>query len=93
MNAFGEEMAFRAGPLSQLWRINGPKQAVWLTGVWFGLGHYYGGIPSGEIGAVLSGLVGVLFGKAMVETKGMGLPILMHLLLDAAIYAFLAMTF
>ncbi len=92
MNAFGEEMAFRAGPLSQLWRVIGEKQAVWLTAVWFGLGHYYGGIPSGIMGAILSGLVGLLFGKAMVETKGITMPILMHLVIDTAIYAFLALT-
>ncbi|HUM67556.1 MAG TPA: CPBP family intramembrane metalloprotease [Chloroflexota bacterium] len=92
MNAFGEEMAFRAGPLSQLWLVIGEKQAVWLTAVWFGLGHYYGGIPSGVMGAVMSGLLGLLLGKAMLETKGIALPILMHLLIDAAIYAFLAMT-
>ena len=92
MNAFGEEMAFRAGPLSQLWLVIGEKQAVWLTAVWFGLGHYYGGIPSGAIGAVMSGLLGLLLGKVMLETKGITLPILMHLLIDAAIYAFLAMT-
>lgn len=92
MNAFGEEMAFRAAPLSQLWLVIGEKQAVWLTAVWFGLGHYYGGIPAGAMGAVMSGLLGLLLGKAMLETKGIVLPILMHLLIDAAIYAFLAMT-
>lgn len=92
MNAFGEEMAFRAGPLSQLWLVIGEKQAVWLTAVWFGLGHYYGGIPAGPMGALMSGLLGLLLGKVMLETKGIALPILMHLLIDAAIYAFLAMT-
>ena len=92
LNAFGEEMAFRAGPLSQLWLVIGEKQAVWLTAVWFGPGHYYGGIPAGAMGAVMSGLLGLLLGKVMLETKGIVLPICMHLLLDTAIYAFLAMT-
>lgn len=92
MNAFGEEMAFRAGPLSQLWPVLGEKHAVWLTAIWFGLGHYYGGIPAGPMGAFMSGLLGLLLGKAMLETKGVMLPIFMHLLIDAAIYAFLAMT-
>lgn len=92
MNAFGEEMAFRAGPLSQLWLVIGEKQAVWLTAVWFGLGHYYGGIPSGLMGALMSGLLGLLLGKVMLETKGIALPIFMHLMIDTAIYAFLAMT-
>ena len=92
MNAFGEEMAFRAGPLSQLWLVIGEKQAVWLTAVWFGLGHYYGGIPAGAAGALMSGLLGLLLGKVMLETKGITMPILMHMLIDTAIYAFLAMT-
>jgi len=92
MNAFGEEMAFRAGPLSQLWRVIGERQAVWLTAVWFGLGHFYGGIPSGMLGAIQSGLVGFLFGMAMVKTKGLAVPVLMHLLIDTAIYVFLALT-
>ncbi|MCA9874463.1 MAG: CPBP family intramembrane metalloprotease [Anaerolineales bacterium] len=92
MNAFGEEMAFRAGPLSQLWRVIGERQAVWLTAVWFGLGHFYGGIPSGMLGAIQSGLVGFLFGMAMIKTKGIAVPVLMHLLIDTAIYVFLAMT-
>lgn len=92
MNAFGEEMAFRAGPLSQLWPVIGERQTVWLTAVWFGLGHFYGGIPSGMLGVVQAGLVGFLFGMAMVKTKGIAMPVLMHLLIDTAIYVFLALT-
>jgi membrane protease YdiL (CAAX protease family) len=92
MNAFGEEMTYRAGPLSQLWPVVGERQAIWITAVWFGLGHYYGGIPSGAMGALMAGGVALLFGKAMVETRGIALSILMHTLVDVAIYAFLALT-
>jgi membrane protease YdiL (CAAX protease family) len=91
MNSFGEEMVYRAGPLSQLYPLIGPGSANWITAVWFGLGHFYGGIPSGVMGAVQSGLIGLLFGKAMLESKGMVLPVLLHLLIDTVIYAFLAM--
>jgi membrane protease YdiL (CAAX protease family) len=91
MNAFGEEMIYRAAPLSQLWPVVGARHAIWLTAVWFGLGHYYGGIPNGAVGALLSGGIALLYGKAMLETRGLLLPTLMHLLTDVAIYIFLAL--
>jgi membrane protease YdiL (CAAX protease family) len=90
-NAFGEEFIYRAAPLAQLWSVVGNTQAVWLTAVWFGLGHYYGGIPSGGIGVLLAGAIALLYGKAMAETRGIALPTIMHFLTDAAIYLFLAL--
>lgn len=91
MNAFGEEMAYRAAPLAPLLPIVGGRQAIWITSIWFGLGHYYGGIPSGPAGAIASGLLALLFGRAMLATRGIALPILMHLIIDTAIYTFLAL--
>lgn len=91
MNAFGEELAFRAVPLSQLWTVVGSRQAIWMIAVWFGLGHYYGGVPSGLPGAVFLSLIGALFGKAMLETKGITMPVFIHLWGDVLIYAGYAM--
>lgn len=91
MNAFGEELAYRAAPLSQLWSAVGKRQAIWMTAVWFGLGHYYGGIPSGLPGAVFLTLIAFLFGKAMLETKGIVMPVFIHLWGDLLVYAVLAM--
>jgi len=91
MNAFGEEMAYRAAPLSQLWQVVGKNQAIWLAAVWFGLGHYYGGISFGALGAVFFTLVAVLFGKAMLETRGLAVPVFMHLWGDVVLYIFLAL--
>lgn len=90
MNAFGEEMLYRAAPLSQLVPVIGQGQANWITAVWFGLGHFYGGFPSGPLGAVQAALVGLLFGKAMLATRGIALPVLLHMLVDTIIYIFLA---
>lgn len=90
MNAFGEEMVFRAAPLSQLWQIVGKRQAVWLMALWFGLGHYFGGVSFGAAGAVYLTLVAVLFGKAMVETKGLAVPVFMHLWGDVVLFVILA---
>ena len=91
MNAFGEEMVYRAAPLSQLVPVISHGHANWITAVWFGLGHFYGGFPSGPLGAAQAALVGLLFGKAMLATRGIALPVLLHMLVDTIIYIFLAM--
>jgi membrane protease YdiL (CAAX protease family) len=91
MNAFGEEIAYRAAPLSQLWQVVGKRQVIWLTALWFGLGHYYGGISFGAAGAVFFSLGAVLFGKAMLETKGLAVPVFMHMLGDVVLYFIIAL--
>jgi hypothetical protein len=91
MNAFGEEMAYRAAPISQLWKVLGKRQAIWLMALWLGLGHYYGGVSFGAAGVVYLTLVAVLFGKAMVETKGLAMPVFMHLWGDVVLYVILAL--
>jgi membrane protease YdiL (CAAX protease family) len=90
LNAFAEEALYRAGPLGPLTRVVGPRAGVWILAVWFGLGHVYGGIPSGVMGLVTAGSLGLLFGKAMIDTRGLGVPWALHFSADAAIYTFLA---
>ena len=89
-NAFAEEVLYRAGPLGPLARAVGPRAGIWILAVWFGLGHVYGGIPSGVMGFVMAGLLGLLWGKAMIDTRGLGMPWALHFSADAAIYRFLA---
>jgi membrane protease YdiL (CAAX protease family) len=90
LNAFWEEAAFRAAPLSMLQRAIGPSAGVIILAIWFGLGHYYGGIPSGPWGAFAAGAVALLFGRAMIETRGLGWPLALHFAGDFVIYTFLA---
>jgi membrane protease YdiL (CAAX protease family) len=90
LNAFGEEASFRAAPLATLLPAVGGKHTIWLTAVWFGLGHYYGGIPSGPVGAIGVTLLAVLLGKAMVDTRGMGWSLLIHIAIDTVIYLAIA---
>jgi membrane protease YdiL (CAAX protease family) len=90
LNAFWEEAAFRAAPLSMLQRAIGPSAGVIVLALWFGLGHYYGGIPSGAFGAFAAGAVALLFGRAMIETRGLGWPLALHFAGDFVIYTFLA---
>jgi membrane protease YdiL (CAAX protease family) len=92
LNAFAEEVTYRAAPLGMLLPVVGPKHALWLTSLWFGLGHYYGGFPSGPAGLVQSGLLALLMGKAMLDTRGLGWPWIIHVAVDTAIYTFIALT-
>lgn len=91
LNAFVEEITYRAAPLSTLLHAVGSKHAIVLTSLWFGLGHYYGGTPSGPIGLVQTSLLALLLGKAMLDTRGMGWPWIIHVVLDTVIYASIVM--
>lgn len=91
LNSFWEEVAYRAAPLSQLAPVIGASPAVLLLAVWFGLGHFYGGIPSGAAGAVMAGTVGLLFGRAMIESRGLVWPWALHFTADFVIYAVIAL--
>jgi membrane protease YdiL (CAAX protease family) len=89
-NALWEEAAFRAAPLSMLQRAVGPSIAVLMLAAWFGIGHYYGGIPSGPMGLLAAGLLAVLFGRSLIETRGLGWPVALHFAGDFTIFTFLA---
>ncbi len=90
INAFNEEFTLRAAPLSELTRAVGGRQALLISTVFFGLGHFYG-IPNGVIGVVLSGFLGWFLGKSMLETKGFFWAWLIHFMQDVIIFTFLAM--
>lgn len=92
INAFGEEVTYRAATLGTLLPAIGPRHALWMTSLWFGLGHYYGGFPSGPVGLVQSGLLAMLMGKAMLDTRGLGWSWIIHMTIDTVIYIFIAMT-
>lgn len=89
-NAFGEEVIFRSGPLGLLHRVVGPSQAILMTSMWFGLSHYYGGTPEGPVGALQAGALALLLGKAMVATKGLGWPWIIHVAMDVVVFASIA---
>lgn len=89
MNAFSEEMNYRASLLGALQdALTGP-QAVMLAAVFFGIGHYYG-VPYGIVGVVMAWFLGWLLGKSMVETKGFFWAWFIHFLQDVAIFSFMA---
>ena len=89
-NALGEEVVYRSGPLATLVGVVGPRQAVLLTSVWFGLAHYSGSVPEGFGGVLQSGVLALLLGSAMVATRGLGWPFLLHFAVDLVVFASLA---
>jgi len=91
INSFNEEFSLRAAPLSELWNTIGKQQALMITTLFFGLGHFYG-VPTGLLGVLLSSFLGWFLGKSMLETGGFSWAWLIHFLPDAFIFSFYAIS-
>lgn len=91
LNAANEEFQFRCVPLAQLRGLLRTREVVWLTAVYFGLGHYFGQ-PSGIPGVVMATAAGWFWGKSIVETRGVGWAFCIHLVQDVVIFCFLALS-
>lgn len=89
LNAFNEEMTYKASFLSVLEDLVGKHQALWLMAAYFGIGHFYG-IPYGVIGVLMAGFLGWFLGKSMLETRGLWWAWFIHFIQDVLIFAFLA---
>ena len=89
LNAFNEEMTYKASFLSVLEDVVGRRHALWLMAAYFGIGHFYG-IPYGVIGVLMAGFLGWFLGKSMLETRGLGWAWFIHFWQDVLIFAFLA---
>lgn len=90
LNAFNEEVTYKASFLSVLEGVVGKNQALLLMSVYFGLFHYYG-IPYGVIGVLMAGFLGWFLGKSMLETRGIFWAWLIHFFQDVLIFIFLAL--
>jgi membrane protease YdiL (CAAX protease family) len=89
-NSFGEEMLYRAPWLGALEGPLGGAQALLLTAVYFGLGHFYG-VPYGVVGVILAFIPGWLMGKSMLETRGFTWAWFIHFCMDVTIFFFIAL--
>ena len=89
LNAFNEEMTYKASFLSVLEEPLGRHQALWLMAAYFGIGHFYG-VPYGVIVVLMAGFLGWVLGKSMLETRGLAWAWLIHFFQDVLIFAFLA---
>ena len=68
-NAFSEEAIFRMGIVSPLYGIFSVSIIILISGVLFGLPHYFGQ-PSGIVGVLMAGFLGWLLAMSLVETQG-----------------------
>lgn len=89
-NTVNEEFQFRNVPLAILPGLFGKGQALLMTGLFFGLEHYYGNPPAAS-GVLLATFLGYILGKSMLETQGSGWAWLIHWLQDLIIFSFLVM--
>jgi hypothetical protein len=88
LNAFNEELTYKAGFLSVLVEPVGARNALRMVAAFFGLGHFYG-VPYGVVGVVLAGFLGWILGRSMLETRGLWWAWWIHFLQDVAIFGFL----
>ena len=90
VNSFGEELLYRAPWLGALEGPIGGAQALLMTAVYFGLGHFYG-VPYGVVGVIMAFIPGWLMGKSMLETRGFTWAWFIHFWMDVVIFFFIAL--
>lgn len=86
MNAFTEEIIFRHFLISGLESFLPPKTIYILSGILFGIPHYFGA-PGGLIGVFMAGILGYVLAKATVETRGLGVAWIIHFVQDVIIFS------
>ena len=91
LNSFNEEMFLRAPIIAVTEPHSGTLNAMWMSAFFFGIAHYFG-VPGGLFGALASIFMGWILSKAMVETRGLFWPFIIHILSDIVIFAFIAMS-
>ena len=91
LNAFNEELFYRAPMLACLEPVGGSIQSLWMAAYFFGISHYFG-VPSGIPGAMASIFMGWILSKAMLETRGLFWSWLIHIMSDIVIFSFLVMS-
>ena len=71
LNAFNEEMTYRAPMLATLEPVGGSRQALWMSAAFFGIAHFYG-TPGGILGAIASLFMGWILGKDVYKRQRCG---------------------
>jgi len=89
LNAFNEEVTYKASILSVLVEPVGSRQALRMAAAYFGIAHFYG-IPYGVIGVMLAWFLGWILARSMLETRGLTWAWFIHFVQDLLIFGFLA---
>jgi hypothetical protein len=89
LNAFNEEVTYKASLLSVLESPVGPRQALLMVAAYFGVAHFYG-VPYGVIGVLMAGFLGWFLAKSMQETRGLFWAWFIHFWQDVWIFSFMA---
>jgi membrane protease YdiL (CAAX protease family) len=85
MNAFSEELTYRSALLTPLHGVLGKQNALWVTSLLFGLGHFYG-VPYGWVGVAMASFLAYILGKSLLETRGFFWAWFIHSLEDVIIF-------
>jgi CAAX protease family protein len=89
LNAFNEEVTYKASILSALEEPLGRRDALRMVAAYFGIAHFYG-VPYGVVGVALAWFLGWILARSMAETRGMAWAWFIHFVQDVLIFAFLA---
>jgi uncharacterized protein len=77
-----EELYFRGFLLQGLWRSFGPRWAIGLSAVVFGLFHFSGARLQTVLPMVSATLIGAVFGYLFVRTGNLAVTVLAHVLVN-----------
>jgi membrane protease YdiL (CAAX protease family) len=83
-NAFVEESITRIAPVVIFKDKISDKHIAILSGVLFGIAHFWGN-PGGPLGMLFAGFLGWLLAKSVLETKGVFWALLIHFVQDIII--------
>ncbi len=88
--ALDEEVRYRATMLPVVADLAGRNQAALMTAALFGVGHYFGGVPSGFEGVAIAGALGWLYAVMTLQTRSIGLAWFNHFLTNVPTFLFWA---
>ncbi len=88
LNSVNEEVTFRAGPVAALDGVLGRRELVLLVMAIFAIPHYFG-VPSGLLGVAMAAFFAWWTTKALLETRGLLWPWVIHLVQDILIFTFI----
>jgi hypothetical protein len=89
LNAFNEEVTYKASLLSVLVGPVGQRHALRMVAAYFGIAHFYG-VPYGLVGVALAWFLGWILARSMLETRGLWWAWFIHFVQDVLIFGFMA---